>query len=96
MRINVRRNVGVVVVALGIAFCGVAVQASGAPFFQEHEHQESGQDYSRNKAYNRGIHDGQADRAHNRDHSKKRHFKRDKDRKDYEAGYEHGRSSRDR
>jgi hypothetical protein len=86
MRMNLRRCAGVLAVAVGLGITGGAVQAVGAPFFQDHE-----QDYSKNKTYQQGVREGQDDRTHNRDHSKNRHFKKDVDQKSYEAGYQKGR-----
>ena len=88
MRMNLRRCVGVVAVAVGLGITGGVVQALGAPFFQDHE-----QDYSKNKTYQQGMREGQGDRTRNRDHSKNRHFKKDVDQKAYEAGYQKGRGN---
>jgi hypothetical protein len=85
MRLNTRRYIGVFVVATAIGITGGIAQAAGAPFFQN-----QGQDYSKNKRYQQGLHDGQVDQAHKLDHSKKRHFKKDDDQKAYEAGYQKG------
>jgi hypothetical protein len=86
MRVNLKRGVGVLAVALGICISGGAVRAVAAPFFQDH-----GQDYSKNKTYQQGMREGQDDRTHNKDHSRNRHFKKDTDQKAYEAGYQKGR-----
>jgi len=73
-------------VAVGMSVSGgLALQASGAPLFQDHD-----QDYSKNKRYQQGMREGKSDGAHNRDHSKKRHFNKDDDQKAYEAGYQKG------
>jgi hypothetical protein len=86
MRMNLRYCVRVVAVAIGMSISGgVALQAAGAAFFQDHD-----QDYSKNKRYQQGIREGKSDGAHNRDHSKKRHFAKDEDQKAYEAGYQKG------
>ena len=61
------------------------IEAVAAPFFQD-----QGQDYSKNKRYQQGMHDCQSDRAHKRDHGKKKHFKKDEDQRAYEAGYQRG------
>ncbi len=85
MRLTLRHCIGVLALVTGLGITGVAAQAAGAPFFQDHD-----QDYSKNKQYQVGMHDGQNDLAHKRDHSKKRHFKKDEDQKAYEAGYQKG------
>jgi len=85
---NLRQSVGVLALAVGIGISGGAVQAVGAPLFQDHD-----QDYSRNKTYQQGMREGKADQARNRDHSKKRHYKKDEDQKAYEAGYQKGRGN---
>ena len=90
MKMNLRRNVWVLALAVGISVGGATVQAMGAPFFQDREHE---QDYSKNKTYQQGMREGKADQARNRDHSKKRHYKKDEDQKAYEAGYQKGRSN---
>ncbi len=92
MRVNLRHCVRVLAVAGAIGIGGAAVQAVGAPFFQDHE-QGHEQDYSKNKTYQQGMRDGKDDHAHNRDHSKKRHFKKDDDKKAYEAGYQKARGN---
>jgi hypothetical protein len=88
MRMNSRRLIGVLALAVGIGISGGTVQAVAAPFFQDHD-----QDYSKNKTYQQGMREGHDDQAHNRDHSKKRHFKKDEDQKAYEAGYQKGRGN---
>ena len=88
MRMNSRRLIGVLALAVGIGISGGTVQAVAAPFFQDHD-----QDYSKNKTYQHGMREGHDDQAHNRDHSKKRHFKKDEDQKAYEAGYQKGRGN---
>jgi hypothetical protein len=85
MRLNLKRCVGILAVAVGMGIGGAMVTAVAAPF-QDHE-----QDYSKNKTYQQGVRDGQTDHAHNRDHSKKRHYQKDEDAKAYEAGYQKGR-----
>lgn len=85
---NLRHSIWVLVVTVSIG--GGTVQAVGAPFFQDHDQQNHGQDYSKNKAYQQGVREGRNDQAHRRDHSKKRHFKKDEDQKAYEAGYQKG------
>ena len=85
-RINVRKCVGVLALALGAATTGGAIRVAAYPSSQE-QHE---QDYSKNKNYQQGVRDGKDDQAHNRDHSKKRHFKKDEDQKAYEAGYQQG------
>ena len=86
MRTNLRQYVRVMAVAVGMSVSGgLALQASGAPLFQDHD-----QDYSKNKNYQTGMKDGRDDAAKNRDHYKKRHFKKDDDQKAYEAGYQQG------
>jgi hypothetical protein len=93
MRMNLRHGVWVLAVAVGIGVSGVTVQATGAPFFQDHDQDHAwnhDQDYSKNKRYQQGMREGKDDQAHNRDHSKKRHFKKDEDQKAYEAGYQKG------
>jgi hypothetical protein len=87
MKVNLKRCVGILTVAMGIGLCGGAVQAVGAPFFQDHDRD---QDYSKNKTYQQGVREGQADQAHKRDHSKKRVYKKDVDQKAYDAGYQKG------
>jgi hypothetical protein len=84
MRMNLRRCVSVLAIAVGVGIGGTAAQAAGAPF-DDHE-----QDYSTNKTYQQGMREGRDDHAHNRDHSRKRHFKKDEDQKAYEAGYQKG------
>jgi len=79
MKINVKRSIWALAIAVGLGISGVAVQA------QDHE-----PDYSHNKTYQQGMREGQSDHARNRDHSKKRHFKKDEDQKSYEAGYQKG------
>jgi hypothetical protein len=88
MKMNLRRGIWVLAVAVGVGVGGMTVQAAGAPFFQDHE-----QDYSKNKNYQVGMRDGQSDHAHNKDHSKKRHYKKDDDQKAYESGYQKGRGN---
>jgi hypothetical protein len=88
MKVNLKSGIRILAVAVGIGLGGGAVQAVGAPFFQDHD-----QDYSKNKTYQQGMREGQADRAHKRDHSKKRVFKKDEDQKAYEAGYQKGHSN---
>jgi hypothetical protein len=84
MRRNLRQYVRVIAVAVGMSVSGgLALQAAGAPFFQD-------QDYSKNKRYQQGLREGKSDGAHNKDHSKKRHFNKDEDQKAYEAGYQKG------
>ncbi len=90
MRINLRHSVWVLALVAGIGISGATMQAVGAPFFQDQNHD---QDYSKNKTYQQGVREGKADQAHNRDHSKKRHFKKDEDQKAYEAGYQKGRGN---
>jgi hypothetical protein len=90
MRMNLRQSVGVLALAVGIGISGGAVQAVGAPLFQDHD-REHEQDYSKNKTYQQGMREGKVDQTHNRDHSKKRHYKKDEDQKAYEAGYQKGR-----
>ena len=87
MRINLRRSVWVLALAVGIGIGGGTVQGVGTPLFQDQNHD---QDYSKNKTYQQGMREGKADQAHNRDHSKKRHFKKDEDQKAYESGYQKG------
>jgi len=82
MRTNLKRCIGVLAVAAGIAIGGAAVQAVAAPY-QDH-------DYSKNKTYQQGMREGKDDHARKLDHSKKRHFKKDDDQKAYEAGYQKG------
>jgi hypothetical protein len=87
------RYVGVLAVAAGISIGGFAVQAVGAPLFQDQAQghdQDRDKDYSKNKTYQQGVREGQDDNTHHRDHSKKRHFKKDEDQKAYEAGYQKG------
>ena len=86
MRMNLKRCVGVLAIAVGMGITGGVVQAVAAPFFQDHE-----QDYSKNKTYQQGMREGRSDHARSLDHSKKRHFKKDEDNKAYEAGYQKGR-----
>jgi hypothetical protein len=86
MKVSLKRCIGILAVAAGVGLCGGAVQAVGAPFFQDNHDQ----DYSKNKTYQQGVREGQADHAHKRDHSKKRVFKKDVDQKSYEAGYQKG------
>jgi hypothetical protein len=85
-------NHWVLAIAVGIGISGGAVQAAGAPFFQDHEKNHE-QDYSKNRRYQQGVREGQADHTRNRDHSKKRHFKKDEDQQGYEAGYQKGRGN---
>lgn len=87
---RLRHSIWVLALALGISVGGGTVQAVGAPFFQDHDHE---QDYSKNKTYKQGVREGKADQVHNRDHSKKRRFKKDEDQKAYEAGYQKGRGN---
>ena len=87
MRMNLKRCVGVLAIAVGMGITGGVVQAVAAPFFQDHE-----QDYSKNKTYQQGMREGRSDHARSLDHSKKRHFKKDEDNKAYEAGYQKGRA----
>ena len=84
MRINSKRCVWVVAIAVGLGISGGAVLAVASPF-QNHD-----PDYSKTKTYQQGVREGKDDHAHNRDHSKKRHFKKDEDQKAYEAGYQKG------
>jgi uncharacterized protein HemX len=80
MKINLRRGIWTLAIALGLGIGGgAAVQA-----------QDQGPDYSRNKTYQQGMREGHNDHAHNRDHYKKHHFKKDEDQKAYEAGYQKG------
>jgi hypothetical protein len=88
MKMNLKRGLWALAVAVGIGTSGGTVQAVGAPLFQDHAQDQ--QDYSKNKTYQQGMREGKADHAHNRDHSKKRHFKKDEDQKAYEAGYQKG------
>jgi hypothetical protein len=81
MKINFRRCVWAVALALGIGGA-VAAQAAGAPF-DDH-------DYSKTKTYQQGLREGKSDGAHHKDHSKKRHFNKDEDQKAYESGYQKG------
>jgi hypothetical protein len=87
MRMNLKRCISVLAVAVGIGMGGVTVAAVAAPF-QDHD-----QDYSKNKTYQQGMRDGQSDHKTNRDHSKKRHYQKDEDTKAYEAGYQKGRGN---
>jgi hypothetical protein len=75
MKINLRRSIWTLAIALGLGIGAVQAQDP---------------DYSKNKRYQQGMHEGQYDHAHNLDHSKKRHFKKDDDQKAYEAGYQKG------
>ena len=85
MRMNLKRSVGILAIAVGISVGSAEVQALAAPFFQS-----QAPDYSKNKTYQQGMREGKDDQAHNRDHSKKRHFKKDEDQQAYEAGYQKG------
>ena len=87
MRMNLKRCVGVLAIAVGMGITGGVVQAVAAPFFQDHE-----QDYSKNKTYQQGMREGRSDHARSLDHSRNRRFKKDVDRKAYEAGYQKGRA----
>ena len=53
MRMNLRRSVWVLALAVGIGISGGTVQAVGAPLFQDHD-----QDYSKNKTYQQGVREG--------------------------------------
>jgi len=86
MKMNLKRYVGALALAVGVSVGAGSVQAVAAPF-QEHDGGHE-QDYSKNKNYQQGTRDGKNDFTHNRDHSKKRHFKVDDDQKAYEAGYQ--------
>jgi len=88
MKMILKRCVWVVAVAVGIGIGGGAVQAVGAPFFQDHE-----QDYSKSKTYQQGMREGRDDQAHKRDNRKKKRFKKDEDQKAYESGYQKGRGN---
>jgi hypothetical protein len=88
MKMNLKRCVWGVAVAVGMGIGGGAAPALGAPFFQQDQH-----DYSTNKTYQQGMKEGRADQAQKKDHSKKRHFKKDDDQKAYEAGYQKGRGN---
>jgi len=86
MRMNLRRWALALAVTAGMGISGgMAVQAAGVTFFQDHD-----QDYSRNKTYQKGMREGRSDGARHKDHSKKRHFNKDEDQKAYEAGYQKG------
>ena len=87
VRMNLRRFVWVLAVALSTGIVGGTVRAVATPLPQEQGH---GQDYSKNKTYQQGLREGQDDQKHNKDHSKKRQFKKDDDQKAYEAGYQQG------
>jgi len=78
MRMNLRRCIGVLAVAAGIAIGGAAVQAVAAPFQDK--------DYSKTKTYQQGMREGKDDHARKLDHSKKRHFKKDDDQKLVDSG----------
>ena len=82
MKMNLKRYIGVLAVAVGIGIGGAAMQAVAAPF-QDH-------DYSKTKTYQQGMREGKDDQARKLDHSKKHHFKKDEDQKAYEAGYQKG------
>jgi hypothetical protein len=88
VKMNLTRIARVVAVVVGIGLGGGAIQAVGAPLFQDRS-----PDYSKNKTYQQGMREGKVDQAHNRDHSKKRTFKKDDDQKAYEAGYQKGRGN---
>ena len=91
MKLNLKRGIWTLALAVGLGFGGALSPAVAAPFFQQD--QAPGPDYSRNKTYQQGQREGQADRAKNLDHSKKRHFKKNDDQTAYEAGYQKGRSN---
>jgi len=75
MKINLRRSISALALAVGLGISLGAVQAQDP-------------DYSKNRRYQQGMHEGQYDQAHHLDHSKKRHFKKDEDQRAYEAGYQ--------
>ena len=90
MKLNVKRCIWTLALAVGIGIGGGAPRAMAAPFLQD---QAPAADYSHNKTYQQGQREGQADKAKNLDHSKKRHFKKNDDQTAYEAGYQKGRSN---
>jgi hypothetical protein len=102
MRMNFKRCVWVLAVAVGIAIGGGTVQAVGQDRGQDYSNSDRDQqggregrpDYSKNKTYQQGMREGRDDHARNRDHFKKRHFKRDQDQKAYESGYQDGHGRR--
>ncbi|HEY1207422.1 MAG: hypothetical protein ABSH46_14455 [Bryobacteraceae bacterium] len=91
MRINLKRCIWVLTLAVGIGVGGGTLQAVGTLSPQDHPTSTTEQqDYSKNKTYQQGVREGRSDHARNLDHSKKRHFKKDDDQKAYEAGYQDG------
>jgi len=57
MRMNLKHCVWIVV-SVGLGIGGGAVQAVGAPLFQDHD-----PDYSKTKTYQQGVREGKDDRA---------------------------------
>ena len=95
MKMNLKRCIWVLTVAVGIGIGGGALQAVAQDRGPDSSNNRTEQqDYSKNKTYQQGVREGRNDHARNLDHSKKRHFKKDEDQKAYESGYQQGHDGR--
>jgi hypothetical protein len=87
LRKHFRHGIWALALSVSLGLVAGTVQAVAAPMLQDHDRDH---DYSKSKAYQRGLREGRADEAHHRD-KKGRHFDKDEDQKAYDAGYEKGR-----